>query len=83
MTFDWNILKWQGPLLTLLSFKFKVTSPDTTYTEIYGHRHYTKNLQQNKEKNNPHNNFVVAVVRAYQVVGHVPKDIWKLCALRF
>ena len=66
MTFDWNILKWQGPLLTLLSFKFKVTSPDTTYTR-YGPIYLTQNLQQTKKKNNPHNNFVVAVVRDDQI----------------
>ena len=34
-------------------------------------------LAKNKEKNNPHGNFVVAVVKADQVVGHVPKDISK------
>ena len=37
-------------------------------------------LATNKEKNNPHDKFAVAVVRDDQIVGHVPKDISKLCA---
>ena len=33
-----------------------------------------------KEKNNPHDKFAVAVVKDDQIVGHMPKDISKLCA---
>ena len=37
-------------------------------------------LATNKEKNNPHDRFAVAVVRDVQIVGHEPKYISKLYA---
>merc|ERR1719494_233667 len=37
-------------------------------------------LATNKEKNNPLSKFAVAVIRDDQIVGHLQKDISKLCA---